>query len=183
MDFSIGLFLEIGVVGVGASVWFGFLVMTVAGYSWLDQQILDAPGGVIVALALVFVLGVIVDEIGDVAMGPFKKKLKKIYGFLDDEDVRNRKEEAFDSAFRRQALEYIRRRLRIARGWAVNSAALIVSYTLFVLLRLPDDVPRGRLLLWGLSGLSLLLVGTVFASARLYHSEYSILKGAKQSAI
>ena len=177
---GIGFFLEIAIVGAGATAWFVLATLTVAGYRWISPEFLEAPGLLILALPLVFILGIIVDELGDrvieIPKGGLKEKIRRTVLKDDASKIVPLRRAAYESEYERQALEYARRRLRIARGWVVNSVALLISLNAFVLIRLPASVPTVRISVWGTAATALLFAGSLFATYQLLTSEYKILR-------
>lgn len=128
-------------------------------------------------LPVVFILGIIVDELGDRLSERPKRGIRKDhFGDGYEQIVVDLRRAAFESAYERQALEYARRRLRIARGWAVNAVALLVTLNAFVWIRSPESLPTARTSIWGTAAALLLIAGSVFATRSLLESECKILQ-------
>lgn len=180
---GIGFFLEVAIVGAGATVWFFLATLSIAGYRWINPELFDAEGLLLLVLPIAFILGIIVDELGDSLAGKFKGPIRKReLGEARAKKMISLRREAYLSAYDKQALDYARRRLRIARGWIVNSLALVVTLNTFIWFQLPGSSSRAPLALWGSVGALLLALGSYLATRSLLTSECHILKGISESA-
>lgn len=173
---SLGFFLEVAIVGAGASAWFLLATLAVAGYKWISPEVMDTPVVFLLGLPVVFILGIIVDELGDRLVQGTKERIRKDYfGEGHEQIVADLRRAAFEFPYERQALEYARRRLRIARGWVVNAVALLFSLNAFVWFRSPESLPTTRASLWGTAAALLLIAGSVFAARSFLESECKTL--------
>lgn len=174
---GVGFFLEVAIVGAGATVWFALATLSVTGYKWISPDLFGTQGLLLLALPLAFILGIIIDAVGDELFeGPKGVIRENSFGPDHEAAVIRLRREAYASPSEQPALEYVRRRLRIARGWVVNSAALAISLNAFVWLQAPDSLPLARISIWGSAAAILLTVGSIFATRSLLTSECEILK-------
>lgn len=119
------LFVELIVVGSGAVIWLGLLLTAALR---LDPAFWGKTLGMtslaIPALALTYVLGIVVDRLTDVSLlkkngADEKETAKKFY------TARARaldQSEAYERLY-----EYNRIRQRVCRGWFVNSIAILIA--------------------------------------------------------
>ena len=75
----------------------------------------------------------------------------------------------------RDWFQYGRSRLRICRGWTVNSLLCIATLNAFIWIRLPTDSPRLHLTLFSSVTFGLLAIGVLSAWHRLTDGEYQRL--------
>lgn len=141
------LFVELIVSGVGTVAWLLLLVFSIFDYSWiLGQKITDLLT-LIPFLALVYVLGLIVDHL---AHHLYKRLFYKLdrrirrQSFDKYENYENIEiDEEYLAALKvyvythasgnvMERFEYDRSRLRIARAWGVNFVLLAISILIFV---------------------------------------------------
>src|SRR5215216_6026488 len=139
------LFVELVVVGTGAALFVALLFYTLFG----DRLLLGHPlsslakpddlASIIPVLSFIYVLGIIIDKI---AYRVFKSKedclRKKNFGELGDDLYYKKRHSLYTSANMTQAIEvfeYGRSKVRICRGWAVNSVLLILALICFMIFR------------------------------------------------
>ena len=155
------LFVELLVVGVGAFAW---VLLFILGFADKDLEVVYKLVNVawfVPLVSLVYVLGIVVDRIAD---GIFEK----FWG----NDIRNRVFADKNSYYRARSaifssseaiaelLEYNRSRLRICRGWALNSVMLIIATNLYASLR---TIPYTEQIVMVMSG-SMLFFMVAFGS-------------------
>ena len=92
------LFVELLVIGVGASIWLILSTLSVLGYAWVPVDRLLSPSAAVPALALVYVLGIISDRVADA-----------VFELVWSDDLRG-------SQFRNRSEYYDARRLILARS-------------------------------------------------------------------
>ncbi len=141
------LFVELVVVGTGAALFVVLLLFTFYGAQpWLYQGISksDDVASIIPVLSLIYVLGIVVDK---VAYRLFKNnedhlrsnkfrvestepdKLKGYY------DARHHLYTSPNSTAAIEAFEFGRSKIRICRGWTVNSVLIILALIGFMIFR------------------------------------------------
>jgi hypothetical protein len=151
------LFVELVVIGIGGALWLGLTVLTIFGYSWVPIEELTSLPGLIPALAVIYLLGILIDRVADGVFEPVTKRLASQVFPSHDEYERARNLVYASEALRNLA-EYSRSRMRICRGWILNSALTAVSLNAFIWVVLPRDLPRLRLTMVGT--LILLFIGS-----------------------
>lgn len=133
------LFVELLVIGFGAIAWLVVLGATVFGYD-LDHSLLSWQA-LVPLLSVVYVLGIVIDRVADWLVGPLDRRHLEQY-FKEDKD-------AYFSGRRMLVvygpalwahLEYGRSRLRICRGWALNSLLLMVTITVYAWVHNPPSL-------------------------------------------
>lgn len=168
------LFVELVVIGVGAAVWLALAVLSVFGCAWLPPPSSIALPALVPALALMYVLGIVVDRIADDLFQPWDGRLRwKRFRAADDyQRARTIVYDQSDSL--RDWFQYNRSRLRICRGWVINSLLCILSANAFIWLQM-DGGPRWAVSLFTTVALALLTAGLCSAWHRLADGEYKRL--------
>lgn len=151
------LFVELVVIGIGAVSWVSLAVLALFGYSWITLTLGQATSvtSLVPLLSFTYLLGIIVDRIADQVFAVPTSRLRAKW-FASRKDYYRARDIFYLNAPTRDLAEYNRSRLRICRGWVINSAATIVTLNAFVWAQLPDQVPRlkiasiGTIILLGL---------------------------------
>lgn len=169
------LVVELVVIGTGALFWVVFAILTVFGYEWvtLDRllALMEAPA-LIPTLSIIYILGVVTDRLADGLFHHWDHSIRGKF-FPKPEDYHSarallyRKSQALTELF-----EYGRSRVRVCRGWAINSVLLTVMLNLFIWTRLPTESPNLRLSAFGSTALILVAVGSLSAWYGLVRNEY-----------
>lgn len=135
------LFVELIVIGAGASAWLLFLTLSIFGFRWIPlAEVLSFPV-LIVLLPLVYVLGIITDRIADKSFDRlWADRLVEEWFGTRGEYYNARRLILTKSEHLSELLEYGRSRLRICRGWAFNSLIAAVFLNLFIWTRLSSEV-------------------------------------------
>lgn len=167
------LFVELLVIGVGASIWLVLVVLSMFGTSWVPVEQLFSPPAALPLLAIVYVLGIVSDRMADA-----------VFEWLWNDDLRGSRFSSRGEYYNARRiiltrserlsdlLEYGRSRLRICRGWALNSLLIAVGLNTF-LWRWSGDNPAA----WGISmfgSITLLLfaLGAWYSWRKLALAEY-----------
>jgi hypothetical protein len=158
------LFVELIVIGVGALGWLTMALLAVFGYGWVDFSKFSSLAGLVPALAVTYVLGIVVDRVADQVFQPMARRLQS-RSFATREDYERAQDLVYVKSPLRDLIEYNRSRLRICRGWVVNCVAGLVSLNALVWSQLPQDTPRMKL---AVTGTVLLLAVGVGASNAWY---------------
>ncbi len=167
------LFVELIVIGVGATAWVVLLVLALIG---VDKGVLEQilqPAVALPVLAFVYVLGIVMDRLSDML-------LEKLWGegFLSAsfksraEYYRDRRLILTHSERLSDLLEYGRSRMRICRGWAVNWFLIALALDVLLIARFPE---KSWSLYLGFSGTAVLLLlsfATWISWRRLVLNEY-----------
>lgn len=140
------LFVEIVVGGVHTLLWIGILILAFTGYQSIDFEKLLNINLAIPALALAYILGIVMDRLSDTVFMRQDLRLRDTY--------RERfKSEAFPSFLSMrfsilhqskeiyEQLEYTRSRLRIARTAVLNFALTTLTLLSFTWLQAGKAVP------------------------------------------
>ena len=157
------LFVELLIIGIGAAIWIVLLLLSVFGISWLPSEALLSVTALIPALAVVYVLGIVVDRLCDRLFeliwreSLFRQYYDNRQAYYDDRRILY-----LYGAGLAQLLEYGRSRLRICRGWAVNALLIALSLNLFAWTQIANGAVRLKVSLGG----TLLLL--LFAYANWY---------------
>ena len=133
------LFVELIVIGVGALAWVVLLVLSVTGWQWVPVEKVFSAGALVPLLSIVYVLGIVSDRIADsVFESLWNDKLRK-NRFPDVDDYHAARRHILTRSERlSDLLEYGRSRLRICRGWTLNSVLIAISLNVFLWTRLSD---------------------------------------------
>jgi len=139
------LFVELLVIGVGAFLAVVLLGLAVFGYpaslagdlEKVDLNIVLLTG-LLPLLSFVYVLGILVDRLADLSFDSSDKKHRKAVFESDTEGYYVcRRTLVTDFPELWAQIDYGRSRLRICRGWIVNSGFLLAASVIFYLWREP----------------------------------------------
>jgi hypothetical protein len=135
------LFVELVVIGLGGALWLALATLTVFGYQWIPVEEVTSLPGLIPALAVIYLLGILIDRISDrIFQGRTKAMASRAFPSVQDyERARNL---VYTSEALRGLAEYTLSRMRICRGWVLNSLLSVVAANAFIWTALPDQVPR-----------------------------------------
>jgi hypothetical protein len=127
---TIAVFAEILIVGLQAAVWVLLTILAIFGNNWLDlAELKDWETLVtVLILAAAYVLGVLMDRIADSIIGGLgpgrqwaRTRLDVLSGARSEDLIRS--------------LEYLRSRVRIARGTSLNFFLIALATLAFGLTR------------------------------------------------
>ncbi|MBX2803959.1 MAG: hypothetical protein KTR31_40155 [Myxococcales bacterium] len=168
------LFAEILIIGAGAALAACVWIWTILGGGPLPSLGEDAGAVGLAALPFVYFLGVLVDRWGDVLFTPVDALLgRRVYRaasvaafhavyFPDHRLVRE------ESGPLSAVLDYAKSRIRICRGWVVNSALLAAGVGTALAQGLFPEGPTGALALGGTVGVGLASLVVVLLDRREY---------------
>lgn len=164
------LFAELIIIGVEAILWIFLLMLTIFGLDWLkvigNTSISDWQTViVIVALSIVYVIGIIVDRIADLLFAGWDKKLR-------DKIIPNpfmgiavmRFELGKDNEYLNRQFEYTRSRMRISRSSVVNFALSILFGLILLLTRFGSITPSEKTKYI----LAIVIFGVILLTSALY---------------
>lgn len=178
------LFVELIVIGVGATLWIVLLILSLFGYAWVPFDGLLSLPALIPILSVIYVLGIVVDRLADALFEQIWKEglLARVYMQANRNDqYRNDRRLLYTESDRlADLLEYGRSRLRICRGWVVNSVLILVAMNLFIWLRLEPALPRLQVSLGGSGLLFLLILGLWLSWRHLVLTDYRKTKDQAQ---
>ena len=172
------VFVELLVIGLGPLTALLLLVLIAldpAGISLADVLATGSSLALIVPmLATTYILGIIVDRVADQVFGSYgAKKLRAKYFDSDDEYHEARRVIIYHSELMYRLRQYGRSRMRICRGWAINSALLLLPANVFAV---RSGASVGLLVVINVALLGT-LVGTIFAWRVLANGEYRKIRG------
>ncbi len=169
------LFVELVVIGVGAAIWVMLLVLSLFGFGWVSFDTLLSLPAIIPCLAVVYVLGIVLDRMADKIFEQWAAPLASQW-FKSAEEYRRARTFIYTrSDALRDLFEYSRSRLRICRGWALNSFLILITLNVFVWSRVtPEDV-RFKVSMFGTIFFLFLGMGAWRAWHRLVGNEYKRL--------
>ena len=175
------LFVELIVIGVGATMWVVLLVLSLFGYAWVPFDHLFALPSLLPILAITYIFGIVTDRVAD---GLFDKVWKprlaqQFYG-QDGDDYDDRRYIYLRSERLASLLEYGRSRLRICRGWFLNTLLILVSLNLFILRQIVGVSAKLAMIVFSNAFLVLLIYGLWFSWRQLTLADYRKVK--RQSA-
>lgn len=167
------LFVELIVIGVGALAWVVLLVLSVAGWQWVPVEKAFSTGALVPVLSVVYVLGIVSDRIADSLFeGVWNNRLRrKRFPTVDDYHAARRHILTRSGRFS-DLLEYGRSRLRICRGWALNSVLIAISLNVFLWTRLADRPSTPGLSLFGTVALLSFAAASWYTWRKLTATEY-----------
>lgn len=171
------LFVELIIIGMGSAIWIFFLITSIFGLSWIDSSKFLSLTTLIPFLSLTYVVGIVFDRIADTLFEWIwaKKLFRKYYenkdNFHDDRRIVYVHEGRLANL-----LEYGRSRLRICRGWALNSILILLTLNLFVWTRIPDFHLKIQMSLFGSFFCIFLICGTWFSWYRLTLNDFRRVK-------
>ena len=175
------LFVELLVIGFGALAWIVLLFAAVFGYdiSAIKDQLLPL-GALFPILSLAYVFGILTDRVADWIFDWLWEdtQYSKIYGdeFKTDSYFEDRRTLVVESPELWQFIEYGRSRLRICRGWALNSLLLLLALVVYAALGKGAAVLRGWPLVF--MGLALILLAFLCWKSwqKLNYKEYEKIR-------
>ncbi len=169
------LIVELVVVGTGAAIWIVLVVLTVFGYSWISfdrlVDLMTAPV-LLPALSITYILGIVLDRLADTVFHPCSERIRRNFYPTDKDYQSARTTLRTSSEALTELFEYGRSRIRVCRGWAVNSVLIGIALNLFIWIRLPAEAPRARLSAFGTISTAAILLGTVISWRELTRTEY-----------
>lgn len=149
------LVLEHLITGLQASIGMSMLIFTVFGWGWLDLALLADFTTILtfLGLAVVYPIGIFVDELADFVFNPWMNRIRKRYFERAGLDPNASKLTTMyllqhtDNEFLKTYFNYIRMRIRVSRSTAFNLAFITFSAFLLTIVRF-HDAPRYALILF-----------------------------------
>jgi hypothetical protein len=168
------LFVELVVIGVGALLWVLLLAGAALGFNpALANHLVKGDNLLIPVLAVTYLFGILTDRMADILFETlWAKRLCHVEFPSKDAYHEARIRVIAKSERLAERLEYGRSRMRICRGWTLNSALIGVSLNLFVWSQLADQRFASRLALAGTLFSGMTALTSWFAWRRLAATEY-----------
>jgi hypothetical protein len=174
------VFVELLVIGLGplTALLLVILVVLDPGAGALGGLLGSASSlaTLVPMLAATYVLGIIADRLADTIFGRPASRIRHRYFQTDDEYHDARRTIIYYAEPIYRVRQYGRSRMRICRGWAVNSVLLVLPANAFVL-RFWGGL---TILLLVNVGLILTFLGTTLSWRTLAHGEYRKIKGGAE---
>ena len=171
------LFVELIVIGVGATTWLCLLFFTVFGWEWIPVERAFSTVALVPLLSLIYLLGIISDRIADsIFERLWVKRLQQERFATPDEYHIARRQILTGSERLSDLLEYGRSRMRICRGWTLNSILIAIALNLFVWIKLPQSRVALLLSLFGTTAALSFAVGAWYTWRKLSVTEYRKVK-------
>ena len=171
------IFVELIVIGIGAAAWIITLILGFAGLSLGDIVGTFKTETAIPLLAVVYVLGIIIDRLADTSFDKIWGNSLRDKKFDTVGEYYNaRRNILINSERLSELLEYGRSRLRICRGWCFNAAAMAISFNIYLLLAPETSFNKIAAGLTGTLLCAFLALGTWYAWKKLTQAEYRKVK-------
>lgn len=134
------LFVELIVIGVGAFVALLLLTLALFGTPTSLAPLLLSFQAWLLALPLIYLFGIVIDRLADRSFSRrWESELLREVGYDSEEEFfEHRRIVMHRSAPFSEQLDYGRSRLRICRGWVLNTILLLVSWLGFLFLQLRE---------------------------------------------
>jgi hypothetical protein len=131
--------MSLTIVGVQTGAWIVLLALSFTNLQWKDLAEANKIGPLLlVAVAILYPAGIVVDEIADWLSRPqverIKRKVRRKRGLTFDPEVFGLLLRAKDP-FAKQYFEYLRARIRLCRSTALNSFMTAVAAVFFIIFR------------------------------------------------
>ena len=125
------LFVELIVIGLGAALWLGLLVLAATNTDVrIVQQLASEPVIAAAALPVIYLLGIVTDRLADGLARVLRMERKretqyegKSAQYFHDRALVLAGSQAFAALY-----EYSRSRQRICRGWVLNSLGILIGF-------------------------------------------------------
>lgn len=123
------LFAELLVIGLGAVLWATLFLAIALGINAFDFKMFSSPLALVGLLSMAYMLGIVVDRFADGLLKPSAKRIRSRQ-YQEHLDFQNDREYVYQHTALRQSFEYGRSRLRVARGWFINSILITAGLLL-----------------------------------------------------
>jgi hypothetical protein len=171
------LFVELIVIGVGALAWIILLVLSLFGWDWIPTEKVFSTVALVPLLSLIYVLGIVSDRIADSLFEYWWNDNLRKGRFPEIVDYHAARRQILTRSERlSELLEYGRSRLRICRGWTLNSVLIAVALNLFIWMRLATSPLAFSLSLFGTVAVLLFAIAPWYTWRKLTVTEYRKVK-------
>jgi hypothetical protein len=177
------LFVELVVIGIGAFAWVPLVVLAFFGWQWLPREVVLSPNLLVPALSVVYLLGILTDRIADGLFEWLFARRLRAASFSTAEAYYSARRDVLAHEERMAALlEYGRSRMRICRGWTLNTLLTIIALNVFLAMRIAWSPTAVRAQLFANIALVLLCVLSWYSRHRLAQTEYRKLSNKLEAA-
>lgn len=168
------LFVELLIVGIGAFFWILLIVIGVMNVSIESITLLFEMKYFIPLISIIYVLGIVIDRVADSVFDKLWGNKIRDSIFPDRNNYYRARSLIFSSSESiSDLLEYNRSRLRICRGWTLNSVMMISSLNLYAFRKVS---PSDEIVLLSSVVLLLFSVGAWYAWRNILKKEYGKTK-------
>ncbi|MEV1026932.1 hypothetical protein [Streptomyces sp. NPDC050264] len=128
------MFIEVLVVGIGALTAAVLLLIALIGPATTARltPVAGSSAAAGVGLAAAYALGILIDRAADAALTPHRRRLRT-HSFPSDAGYAQARLQLADFPVLAARADYARSRMRICRGWALNTLALTIAADLAML--------------------------------------------------
>ncbi len=134
------LVIEHLIVGLQAAIWLSLLVLTVFGWGWINLTVIKdfIPIITFLVIAVVYPIGIFVDELADFVFKPWMRRIRRERFRLECVPTDHSNLTAMDlllktnDEFVLTYFNYIRVRIRVSRSTAINLALITVTALIFI---------------------------------------------------
>lgn len=169
------LFVELIVIGVGAAAAIVLTIFAVFGVEWVPTTKLASVAVIAPGASIVYLLGIVTDRIADRAFSPVASSIRKSV-FPDQEAYNAARSKVYEESPFLNLFEYTRSRLRIVRGWTLNTLLIAPAFNAFVLVQLSQELPSVKIAIVGDVVLAAILIGCAFSWWALYEAQVGAIK-------
>ncbi len=167
------LFVELLVIGVGATCWVGLLIMAAFGFEFTQSEALNTYPVLVPLLAIVYLLGIISDRLADVVFDKCFSQPLRAQFFSQKRDYQDARRLVIDSSNRLADMhEYGRTRIRICRGWSLNAVLIAVCLNVLLQNQCAETQWFDLATQWGTAGCCLLSLACWWSWRLLCLTEY-----------
>ncbi|NJN87539.1 MAG: hypothetical protein HC881_16045 [Leptolyngbyaceae cyanobacterium SL_7_1] len=160
------LFVELIIIGMGAAIWLFLLIASIFGVAWVDADKLLSLPALIPLLSVIYVLGIVIDRVADTLFERvWGRRLLRNYYENQDRFHEDRRILYLQGERLANLLEYGRSRLRICRGWVLNSVLILLSLNLFTWTSIAEPLR-----------VQVAIVGSLFCLGLIYGTWFSWYK-------
>lgn len=187
---STAMFIEVLVVGIGALYWVGLLTYIFAPNLAVEASRVPDPILVASTLSIAYVMGITTDRLCDRLMSRWSTRVREHFFKTQRQYVTARIRLA-QIPFAAANYNYARSRIRVCRGWCLNTLLITASSDIFIATRSHLDNRLALLSFATVAGLALSISVTyswysiVLATYRSLHTQLASLsvdEGTERSA-
>ncbi len=130
------LFVELLITGLQASLWLLLVTFCFLGHEWINPERLKGFEAIIaiIALPIVYPLGVFVDYLSDQLFRPWELKIRKTYDLDNNQTALGLLVKTKDVSLASH-FAYLRSRIRISRSSALNFTLITLTSVVFTAIR------------------------------------------------
>jgi len=177
------LFAELLIIGLQASLWLFVLMLVVFGVNWLQALATIGLADwqtviVVIALSIIYVIGIIVDRLADFAFTAWDRKMRnRIFPNAPLPIGVMRFQLGKDNEYLNRQFEYTRSRIRISRASILNFVlTTIFGVWLIIQLQFPSPPEKTKFITVALCCGILLTFSAIYTWHKLTQTYISLVK-------